>query len=345
MSTRLRIAVIGAGSIGGFVGGKLLAADVADVVLVGRPRLRDELAAHGLTVRDLGRDATVAAPRLAVETAIDAPAVAACDAALVCVKSAQTTEVAAELARVLRPDAVIASLQNGVGNAATLRAALAPRQVLAAIVSFNVVSPGDGVFHRTMDGPIVVEAATSPAARTLLAALRAAGLHLEERADLGPDQWSKLVVNLNNAVSALSGAPTRQLLLSPGYRRVVAAVVDEALAVLRAAGLPTARFRGLPLRIMPTILRLPTPLVRVVTRAQMKVDPEARSSMWEDLTRGRPTEVDYLNGEIVRLAARTGVAAPLNRRIVELVHAAERAGPGSPGLGAAALWAALHARA
>jgi 2-dehydropantoate 2-reductase len=93
---------------------------------------------------------------------------------------------------------------------------------------------------------------------------------------------------------------------------------------------------------MPTVLRLPTLLVRLVTGAQMKVDPEARSSMWEDLTRGRPTEVDYLNGEIVRVAARHHTDAPLNARIVELVHTAERAGPGSPDLDAAALWNSLH---
>jgi len=75
----------------------------------------------------------------------------------------------------------------------------------------------------------------------------------------------------------------------------------------------------------------------------MKVDPEARSSMWEDLKRGRLTEVEFLNGEIVSLAEKSGVEAPLNRRIVELVHQAEEAGNGSPGLDADALWSALRA--
>jgi 2-dehydropantoate 2-reductase len=78
----------------------------------------------------------------------------------------------------------------------------------------------------------------------------------------------------------------------------------------------------------------------------MKVDPEARSSMWEDLTRGRPTEVDYLNGEIVRMAEKVGARAPINARIVELVKAAERKGPGSPGLDpralATQLWPGEH---
>lgn len=343
----MRIAIVGAGSIGCYVGGKLLAAGAGagttNVVFVGRPRLRDELAAHGLTTRDFDRARTVAAEQLNVVVSADDPAVADCDAALVCVKSAQTAEVAATLARVLRPDALVASLQNGVRNAGVLRAALAPRHVIATIVSFNVVSRGEGVFHRAMTGPLIMERHDDPRARRLVAALTAAGFPVEERDDLAPDQWTKLVVNLNNAVSALTGAPTRELLLTPGYRRVIAALVGEALGVLRAARIKPAHLRGVPLSIMPTVMRLPTPLVRLVTRAQMKVDPEARSSMWEDLTRGRPTEVDYLNGEIVRLAETTGAAAPLNRRIVSLIHEAERSGPGSPGLDPESLWSRLQA--
>ncbi len=343
MPPRLRLAVIGAGSIGCYVGGRLLAADAAEVVFIGRPRIGAELAAHGLTLRDVdGAAPVVAAARITFATEV--AAAADCDGVLCCVKSAQTEEVARDLAAVLRADAVIASLQNGVGNAAVLRAHLPGRTVLAGIVSFNVVSAGDGVFHRTMNGPLMFEAPPDAAARALTDALSATGLDVTLRADLAPDQWTKLIVNLNNAISALSGAPTRTLLLTPGYRRIIAAVVGEAIAVLRAARIKPARLRGVPIQLMPHVMRLPTPLVRVVTRAQMKVDAEARSSMWEDLSRGRPTEVDYLNGELVRLGARVGAATPLNARIVELIHAAEAQGPGSPALSPEALWAQLQPR-
>ena len=94
---------------------------------------------------------------------------------------------------------------------------------------------------------------------------------------------------------------------------------------------------------MPRILGLPTPLVKLITRRQLKVDPAARSSMWQDLAADRTTEVEYLNGEIVRLADKTGGDAPLNRRIVELIHAAEAAHAGSPKLSAAELWSRLTA--
>ena len=337
MAGRLSVGVVGAGAIGCYVGGRLLAAGAADVVLVGRPWLRDELAAHGLTLRDLsGRETRVAR----VEVATELGAVAACDVVLCCVKSAQTAEVAAALAGVLRRDAVVVSLQNGVRNPDVLRAALGERRVVPGVVSFNVVTPAPGVFHQTTSGPLML-GAPPPA---LTAALAAAGLDVEARPELAPDQWTKLVVNLANAISALSDAPTRELLRSPAYRRIIAAVADEALAVLRAAGIRPAPLRGVPLGWMPRVLRLPTPLVRVVLRAQLRVDPQARSSMWEDLARRRPTEVDHLNGEIVRLAEAAGVAAPLNRRIVELVRAAEAAGAGSPGLGAAQLASRLELR-
>jgi 2-dehydropantoate 2-reductase len=92
------------------------------------------------------------------------------------------------------------------------------------------------------------------------------------------------------------------------------------------------------------VLRLPTPVVRLVSRAQLKIDPEARSSMWQDLMAGRATEVDYINGEIVRLAESCGTRAPLNERLVHIVHESERAGVGSPKLSAEELWRRISGR-
>jgi len=340
--TRIRIGVMGAGSIGSYVGGKVLAADAADVILVGRPWLQDEVAKNGLRVKDFDDEAShVPAERVQIVT--DPAPLAECDVVLCCVKSTHTPGVARSLAVVLRADTLVASFQNGLRNAEVLGEALGEERVAASIVGFNVVSRGEGLFHRAMAGSIAMQASRDPRQRALLDALRASGIGVDEPGDLAPHQWTKLMVNLNNAVSAISGAPSRQLILSPGHRRIVSAVIDEGLSVLRAAGIRPAKLRGVPVGLMPKVLRLPTPLVRLVTRAQLRVDPEARSSMWEDLTRGRKTEVDFLNGEIVQLAERSGVAAPLNRRLVELVREAEEAGEGPPNLDADVLWARLTA--
>lgn len=333
----MHLGVMGAGSIGCYVGGKLLATGATEVVLVGRARIGSEIAAHGLTVKDFDHDpVSMSADQVAF--AADVAALADCDVVLCCVKSAQTEEVARAMAGVLRADTLVVSLQNGVRNADVLAAQLGKQRVVPGIVGFNVVARGRGMFHRATSLPLMLARSQAPHAESLYDAFRRSGLSLELRDDLAPDQWTKLLVNLNNAVSALSNAPTRELLLTPAYRRIIAAIVEEALSVLRAASIRPAKLRGVPVGWMPRVLRLPTPLVRLVTRAQMRVDPEARSSMWEDLERRRETEIDYLNGEIVRLAERVGADAPINRRIVELVRRAEQASAGSPKIAADELW-------
>ncbi|HVV84052.1 MAG TPA: 2-dehydropantoate 2-reductase [Kofleriaceae bacterium] len=338
---RLRVGVFGAGSIGCYVGGKLLAAGAAEVVLVGRPSVERELAARGLALQEFGGE-VVRLPPARVTFATATGALAGCDVVLCCVKSQHTDDAARDLATVLDAETVVVSLQNGVRNPDTLRARLGARPVVASIVSWNVISV-DGVYRRTTSGPLLLETTPDARFRRLVTALRAGGIPVEEHDHLLPHQWTKLLVNLNNAVSALTDVPTGRLLLEPAYRRSVAAVVGEGVRVARAAGLPLARWNGVPVAWMPRLLGLPTPIVKLITRRQLKVDPAARSSMWQDLAADRPTEIEYLNGEIVRLSDKHGVPAPVNRRIVELVHAAEAAHAGSPRLSADDLWHRLTA--
>ncbi|MGZ5968502.1 MAG: 2-dehydropantoate 2-reductase [Polyangiales bacterium] len=327
------IGVMGAGAIGCWVGGKLLAAG-QDVIFVGRERIKSELETHGLVLGDLaGPEVRIAKEQLRVETS--PRALGGCDVILCSVKSGQTAEVAAEMPA----GAMVVSLQNGLRAAETLRASLGDR-ALAAVVGFNVIGKGDGEFRRTTTGPLVIEA--HPRVEGVVRALRSVGVESELAEDIRAVQWAKLVMNLNNAVSALSGAPTPALLFVPGYRRVLRALMAEAISVMRAAGIRPARLGPIPVTLFPHVLALPTPILRAVASAQLKIDPEARSSMYEDLSRRRLTEVDDLNGEIVRLAEKTGVPAPLHRRVVELVHEVERKGEGSPNLSPEALSRALH---
>jgi len=335
---------MGAGAIGCFVGGKLLAhAEGVHVAFVGRDRLKAELEQDGLKLQELdGRSVRVRADRITFHT--DPDALADRDVVLVCVKSGQTAEAAVMLAGVLAPGTLVVSLQNGLRNADLLRSGMPAEVVLAGIVGFNVVHRDDGTFRQATSGPLVIENHADPRLHTLARGLTAAHFDLELPDEIEPLQWTKLILNLNNAVSALTGAPTRELVFDKGYRRILAAVMEEAIGVLHHAGIRPGRL-GTPVAVdmFPRVLRLPTPVLRVVARRLIKIDPEARSSMWEDLSRGRATEVEELNGEIVRLAEACGTDAPLNRRMVELVHEAEEQGPGSPRLSADALWTGLHA--
>lgn len=313
------IGVFGAGSVGCWLGGCLAAAG-AEVTLVGRPRLMAELAELGLRVTDLaGLDRTVR-----VATATEPGAIAGAALVLVTVKSADTAAAGAALAGVLADSAVVASLQNGVRNTDVLRAALPGRTVLAGMVPWNVTRPGPGAFHRASSGTVMIE--RSPAAAPLVRAAVAARLPIEERADMPAVAWAKLVLNLNNAVNALSDLPLAAELAERAYRRCLAAAQREALAILAAAAQPIARLTAIPPAWMPRLLTLPDPVFRRVARRVVAIDPLARSSMWDDLAAGRPTEVDYIQGEVVALAERLGRDAPVNRALARLVHAAETGG-------------------
>jgi 2-dehydropantoate 2-reductase len=320
------IGIAGAGSIGCFVGGMYAAAG-RRVALLARPRLIGEIESHGLRLTSFdGLDRSIAPNELALS---DDPQIFGDAAAvLVTVKSADTAGIADLIARHAPADAVVVSLQNGISNVAMLRQRLPGRRVLAAMVPFNVMALGEGRFHRATSGDIVIEQDGSGSAERL----SVQGLKMRPSSDIAGVQWGKLLVNLNNALNALSGLPLRRQLAQRAWRSLLADQMAEGLAAVRAEGIRPVSPTPLPLRWTPPMLRLPDALFAMVLGRTMKIDPEARSSMWEDLQRRRRTEIDYLQGVITEIADRRGLAVPLSRRIVALVKRAEAERQGSPSL-------------
>src|SRR5262249_40073160 len=151
---------------------------------------------------------TASVPREAVVFETDVSHLADRDVVLCCVKSGATADAAERMAKVLKFEAIVVSLQNGVRNPEELRRRM-KQPVLAGIVNFNVLSKGNGVFRRATSGPLVIEAGNAGRARELEAMLVAAGLEVERVAAMRELQWAKLLINLNNAVSALSDRPTQ----------------------------------------------------------------------------------------------------------------------------------------
>ncbi len=322
MTAAPRICVFGAGSIGCYVGGRLLASGAA-VSFVGRARLAREIAAHGFRLSDY-RGLDVYVPPAKVTFQETPQAAADADLVLVTVKAAATADAGRELAQVLRPGAVVISLQNGLGNDDILRAALPGCTVLTGMVPFNVVQGGDGAFHQGTEGDLAV--VRYDALLPFLALFDHAGLPLQLHGDMRAVQWAKLLLNLNNAVNALSGRPLREELSQRAYRRCLALAQREALGLLDAAGIRPAKLTPLPPHWIPGVLELPDFLFRILFGRMLRIDPLARSSMWEDLEAGRTTEVEWLNGEVVRLATKLGRPAPVNAQLLALVHAAEQGG-------------------
>jgi 2-dehydropantoate 2-reductase len=320
------IGIAGAGSIGCFVGGMAAAAG-GRVALLARSRVIQEIEGNGLRLTSFeGLDRKVASNQL---TLSDDPAIFGdAGVVLVTVKSADTAGMADIIARHAPADAIVVSLQNGIGNVAVLRERLPGRRVLAGMVPFNVVSAGAGRFHRSTSGDIVIERDEAGTA----AQLSVPGLTLRSTENIAGVQWGKLLLNLNNALNALGDLPLRRQLAQRPWRVLFADHMAEGLAAIRAEGIKPVSSTPIPASWTPPLLRLPDPVFEALLGRTMKIDPEARSSMWEDLQRGRATEIDYLQGVITEIAGRRGLQVPLSRRIVALIRRAEAAGKGSPGL-------------
>ena len=317
MAGRAPVLVMGAGSIGCYLGGCLQAAGVP-VVFVGRPRVLAALRDHGLTLTDLdGRQQRLDSSALSLHESV--PPDLAPVLVLLAVKSGATAEAAAQLGAALPAGTAVVSMQNGLSNTATAQAAAPALRVLAGMVPFNIAELGPGHYHRGTAGELAAQ--DDAVLRTQLADFRRAGLTLQLHADLRAVQWGKLLLNLNNPVNALSGLPLRAQLMDRGYRLCLAALQTEALGVLRAAGIQPAQVGALPPQRIPPLLRLPTPLFRLIAARMLRIDPQARSSMADDLAQGRTTEIAALCGEVVRLAETHGQGAPLNARMVALVNA------------------------
>ena len=261
-------------------------------------------------------------------------ALAEADIVLLCVKSGATAEAAREIAEHGREGALVISFQNGVSNFEILERELAGRfRIVRGMVSFNIAYLGEGHFHKGVAGELWAERRAETEA--LAEHVRGGGpASLRLADDMVGIAWGKLLINLNNAVSALSGRTLLEELKQRDYRRVVAASQREGLGLLRRAGIKPAKIGPVPPHLLPLVIGSPDWLFRNVFLKKWKIDAKARSSMADDLAAGRTTEVDYLNGELVALAERIGAEAPVNRRIVELIRAAET---GAPPLAPAAL--------
>lgn len=316
------ICIYGAGSIGCYLGGRLLATG-SRVTFVGRRRMRDTVLTHGLTCTDLDGAHHHVEPA-ALLYSMDPAVASTADIVLVTVKSAATDFAARELSTRIRRSAVVVSFQNGLRNADVLRRSLRANPVLTGMVPFNVLARGEGRFHHGSGGVLTIE--DHPAVAELREAFERAGLPLAAHADIRAVQWSKLLLNLNNAINALSGLTLREELAQRDFRRALAAAQAETLKLLADANLPIAQLTPIRPQLLPRLLRLPDFLFNRLARQMVAIDPLARSSTWEDLEAGRPTEVDHINGEVVALAASLGQRAPVNARLVNLIKMAEAGG-------------------
>lgn len=298
-----RVAIVGAGAVGGYFGGMLARAGVP-TVFIGRPNFVAAVERHGLTLDTLQFQAT-----FAVAASTELSAAREADLVLVCVKTTDTDATARALAPFLAPDCTMLSLQNGVENAGRI-SAITGRPAYPAAVYLAAAATAPGVVTHTGRGDLIV----GPAGDQLHSIARlwqSAGVGCVVSDRIQDQLWEKLICNCAlNAISALSDLTYGAIGENDAAWEVAIRVIEEAMAVARAAGIH-------PTRMDNTEAAMAT--VRQLTR-QIAA---AHSSTAVDLRRKKRTEIDALNGYLARRGHELGVPTPVNRTLWALVRAAE----------------------
>jgi 2-dehydropantoate 2-reductase len=299
MTQPLKVAVMGAGAVGCYYGGMLARAG-HDVVLIARPQHVEAIARDGLRM-----DTKTFNERVRLASSTDPSAVQGADLVLFSVKSMDTESAGAEIRPHLGPGTLVLCLQNGVDNADRLRSVLPAHQVAAAVVYVATEMAGPGHVRHHGRGELVIE--PSSASHTVAQALVAAGIPTEISDNVRGALWTKLVINCAyNAVSAIAQRPYGEAVQGEGVKDVMRDVVDECLAVAKAEG-----------------VQLPGDVHAAVFNIAESM-PSQYSSTAQDLARGKRSEIDYLNGLVVRRGEVLGIATPANRVLWALVKLLER---------------------
>ena len=293
----MKIAVMGAGAVGCYYGFKL-ARDGHDVVLIGRPQHVEAVLRQGLRL-----ETQIFDEHIRVSASTEASAVRGAQLVLFCVKSDDTKNGGAAIKPHLAPDAVVLSLQNGVENADRLHTLL-PQEVIAAAVYVGVEMAGPGHVRHHGRGELVIE--RSKASDDVARALIAAGVPTEISDNVRGVLWAKLITNCAyNALSAITQLPYGRVAKGEGVTVVLRDLADECVAVAKADGVT------LPGDVHATVRRI------------AETAAGQYSSTAQDLARGKRSEIDHLNGLIVRRGEAMGIATPANRLLHAIVKLIE----------------------
>ena len=298
-----KVAVVGAGAVGGYFGG-LLARAGAPVTMIGRPQFVEAVAKHGLFLDTLHFQES-----LSVSASTEIQAVRGAEIVLFCVKTTDNAATARAIAPLLAPGALVLSMQNGVDNVEQIRAASAI-DALPSVVYVAASVPEPGRVKHAGRGDLVVGPENEKTKR-IAALFSRANVPCRISENIEGELWTKLIWNCAlNAVSALGHAKYGQIAASSDAWKVVETAVYEVLAVARAANVHPPGL-GDPKAALAGALKIATQMA------------EALSSTAQDLNRGKRTEIDSLNGYVARRGTELGVPTPVNQALYALTKLAE----------------------
>lgn len=314
----MKIVVYGAGSIGCYLGA-ILTKNNLDVTLLGRERILKTIQENGgIGISDFeGRSERI----IHTEFSTDPRILGEADIILITLKCTAMSNAANELAEYCKNEALIICLQNGVNAEQAVLEKIPEGNIALGIVPFNVIQDDTANFHRATEGTLFLPDFAE--LKPIQKAFQEYGLCCELEKDMSSVIWGKLLLNLNNAINALSDLPLKTQLEQRGYRRILAACQEELLLACAKKGINLAQLTAVKPSLLPKILKLPDFIFKLIAQRMLAIDPKARSSMWEDIQFRRMTEIEYLNGAVVSLAESSGIAAPVNTMVTNLIKALE----------------------
>ncbi len=296
----MRVGIFGLGALGCLFGARL--APHCEAILFGHWEAQaTHLRTQGVMIHELDGRQT----HHILSATTDLAALSTIDIALVLVKSQQTARSAAEIAQVIRPNGLVLTLQNGLGNREKLTQHLQHDQIMVGTTSQGANIPERGLLNHAGNGFTDVE--RHPQGDSIVALLAEAGISMRVQEDVRQVIWGKLTANAGiNPLTALLGWRNGELAEEPRARAMMCAAAEETAAVGRALG-----------------IELPYASATEAILSVASYTATNRSSMLQDVTRGAKTEIEAICGEIVRLGEANGVAVPVNRFLLGLIREGE----------------------
>ena len=313
----MRVLIYGAGSTGCYIGAQLALAGIP-VELLGRERICTQIENnHGISISNFhGEQAkTDNIPFVTQLTRYDYTL------CLVTLKCHQLPSAEQDLKHLQDAGCELHFLQNGLNAKGRLHS-IKDKQAYSGIIPFNVLSQGEGHFHQGTEGALQLQG--TPLTHTLHTALQRAHIQCELYDDIAPIVNGKLLLNLNNALNAISDLPLKTELEDRRFRLVLAKAMDEYLALCKAEAWPLKISAPLPAQCLPSVLRLPNFLFTRIAKKLLAIDPLARSSMWEDIQANRKTEIEFLNGHIAHQCKAKGLPSRTNETITRMIATLEK---------------------
>jgi len=320
MKSNSQIAIIGAGAIGSLLGG-VLARNQEDVTLIGNKAHVEAINKNGLMVDGAAGKFTVnlkAAERLDFHP----------DIVFISVKTQDVQKVCNEIQPFVK-DVPVVMMQNGIISAEIAAPFFKKENIISCILLLNAQFLKPGSVTYINKSPIVIGQAFSRNGERIreIQSILNKMARTEISDNILGAQWAKLFINaMGNGLDGMTGLSVGEYIKYPGLLRIGILILKEALRLVDESGIRLETLPSYPMHFFTLIIRTPTPIATRLLKQiiRFKGDKDIITSTLQSLRKGKKTEIDYLNGEFVRLGRQTGIPAPFNSKVVELIHEIER---------------------